>query len=135
MCFISFFLWVGETPTDIKTSNGVWTVSVNDARLLHNSVTFSFIGSFIFAGIKEIEMAKRKSSPSVNRPGTMLDQKTFQDFNNREPALSDPNESKGKVNPEDLNLADQAKDPVSDEIKEEMKPVPAAPRKRTKRSK
>ncbi len=79
-------------------------------------------------------MAKKKSSPSVEHPGSMLEQKTFQDFNNREPLLSDPNESKGKINPQSPNLADQAKDPVCDEIKEEMKPLPSAPRKRTKRS-
>ena len=78
-------------------------------------------------------MAKKKNSPGVQHPGNMLEQKTFEDFNKKEPALNDPNESKGKVNPESLNLADQAKDPVADEIKEEMKPVPSAPRKRIKR--
>ncbi len=75
-------------------------------------------------------MAKKKSSPSVDHPGTMLEQKTFQDFNKRQPSLSDPNESKGKE-----NQAGQDKAPVSAKIKKEKNPVPSVPRKSTKRDK
>ena len=79
-------------------------------------------------------MAKKLSNPNVQKPGSMLEQKTFEDFNKKEPALHDPNESKGKLNPHSPNLADQAKETLADEIKEKMKPVPSAPRKRIRRT-
>jgi hypothetical protein len=105
---------------------------VNHTTLLEYSVTISFIWAFSFAAVIIDKMAKKKNSLAKNQPGTMLEQKTFQDFNNRKPSLSDPNESKSKLSPENLNPADQAIDPLSDEMKEEMKPVQRALRKRTK---
>jgi len=77
-------------------------------------------------------MAKRKNSQGLNKAGTMLEQKTFQDFNNRKPSLSDPNERKSKLNPEDLEQPEQAGTPVSDEKPEVLKTVPGAPRSSTK---
>ena len=108
-----------------------WTVCGNDITILRYYVTLSIIWSFSFVAIKEIKMAKSKSSRSVDQPGSMLEQKTFQDFNDRKPSLRDPNEIKGKVNPENLNPAGQTKDSASDGMKDEMKPVPGTPRKRT----
>jgi len=48
-------------------------------------------------------MAKKKISKALKEPGTMLVQKTFEDFNNRKPSLNDPLELKDKQNPENLN--------------------------------
>lgn len=73
-------------------------------------------------------MAKRNNSQGGKQHGTMLDQKTFQDFNNRKPSLSDPNERKSKLNPEDLAQPEKAGTPVSDEKIEVLKTVPGAPR-------
>ena len=53
-------------------------------------------------------MAEKKSSGSGQQPG-MLEQKTFEDFNKKKPSVSDPNERKGKLEPESPNFADQAR--------------------------
>jgi len=76
-------------------------------------------------------MAKRKNSQGVPRPGTMLEQKTFQDFNNRKPSQGDPNESKSKLNPEDLAQPEQSGTPVPDDKLEVLKTVPGAPKSST----
>ena len=55
-------------------------------------------------------MDKKQSKQSVKNPGSMLEQKTYEDYNKKKPMLTDPNESKGKVNPERPNLADESKD-------------------------
>lgn len=78
-------------------------------------------------------MAAKKSSGSGQQPD-MLEQKTFEDFNKKKPSVSDPNERKGKPDPESPNLADQAKDPMTDEQKEAVKPTPKVPRKRSTRA-
>jgi hypothetical protein len=49
-------------------------------------------------------MAKIKRKRRVNQSVAMLDQKTFQDFNNRKPFLDNPLELKEKQNPEQLNV-------------------------------
>ena len=41
--------------------------------------------------------------------GTLSSKKTNQDFNQKKPALSDPNELKSKTNPKDNKVADAAK--------------------------
>lgn len=73
-------------------------------------------------------MAKKKNRIGGNQPGTMADQKTFQDFNNRKPSLSDPNEIKNKLNPEDLAQPEQSGTPVPDQRIEMLKTVPGAPK-------
>jgi hypothetical protein len=55
-------------------------------------------------------MNKKKADvQTVQNPGSMLTQKTYEDYNKKKPLISDPNESKGKVNPERPNLADESK--------------------------
>lgn len=80
-------------------------------------------------------MAKNKNSKASNRPGTMLNQKTFEDFNNRKPSLSDPNERKSKLKPEDLEQPEQAGTPVPDESLELLKTVPGVPKSSEERDK
>jgi hypothetical protein len=72
-------------------------------------------------------MAKRKNSQAENQPGIKLDEKTYQDFNNRKPSLSDPNERRNKLNPEDLEQPEHAGTSVPDEKTEVLKTVPGAP--------
>lgn len=48
-------------------------------------------------------MVKIKRKRRVNKPLTMLDQKTFQDFNDRKPSLDDPLDLKEKQSPENLD--------------------------------
>ncbi|HEY1062378.1 MAG TPA: hypothetical protein VGE44_11870 [Daejeonella sp.] len=80
-------------------------------------------------------MAKKKNSMGGNQPGTMADQKTFQDFNNRKPSLSDPNEIKSKLNPEDSAQPEQSGTPVPDQRIELLKTVPGAPKSSLKKDK
>jgi hypothetical protein len=54
-------------------------------------------------------MGKKQTKRTVETPD-MLTQKTYEDYNKKKPSLNDPNESKGKVNPERPNLADESKD-------------------------
>jgi hypothetical protein len=54
-------------------------------------------------------MPKRKNKPSAISPGTMVEQKTFQDFNNRKPSLSDPNEMESKVKAENSTVTGKTK--------------------------
>ena len=80
-------------------------------------------------------MAKRKISKGENQPGTMLDQKTFQDFNKRKPSLTDPNERKSKLEPEDLVQPEKTGTPVPDKGIEMLKTVPGAPKSSTMKDK
>ena len=76
-------------------------------------------------------MPKRKNKPSAVSPGTMVEQKTFQDFNNRKPSLSDPNEIESNENIENTNTKGKNKYKLSD--KYSTKPVSTTINKRTKR--
>lgn len=80
-------------------------------------------------------MAKKKNRIGGNQPGTMADQKTFQDFNNRKPSLSDPNERKSKLEPEDLVQPEPTGTPVPDDSIEILKTVPGAPKSSTLKKK
>lgn len=48
-------------------------------------------------------MAKIKRKRRVNQPSTMLNQKTFQDFNDRKPSMDDPLDLQEKQSPENLD--------------------------------
>ena len=54
--------------------------------------------------MKDLSMAKIKRKKRGNQSVAMLDQKTFQDFNDRKPSLDNPLELKEKQIPEQLNL-------------------------------
>ena len=66
-------------------------------------------------------MAKKQTKQTVKQPGSMLTQKTYEDYNRKEPSPADPNESKGKVNPLRPNLADESKNTPKDKGKKGAK--------------